>query len=249
MPVVRKLEVAPVKALATSERQSVHLGPTGVDEDRRLFLLQDDGAVATLRRHPSLTRVAADLDLAAGTLRITLPNGSTATSTLDTAGEPVSARLFGKDRPGRVLGGNVGPALSEYAGVDLRVVLADGPGVGWDEGPVSVLSTASIAALAADAGSDHLLPARYRMLVTIDGTQPYEEETWVGRQVRFGEATVGITKALGRCVVINASPVTGERDWDGLATLAKRRRGTQLGAIGVVVTPGRVSVGDELEVL
>ena len=41
--------------------------------------------------------------------------------------------------------------------------------------------------------------------------------------MRLGEAVVEVTHALDRCVVVNASPATGEQDWAGLKTLAALR--------------------------
>ena len=243
MAVVATLRVAPVKGLATVTPDSVHVDEHGVAEDRRLFLLDDSGAVVTLRSDSHLVRVTPDLDLDRGIIAIGLPDGGHATSCLDEATTPVTAHLYGKDRAGRVLGGEVAEALSAVAGRPLRVVVADRTGVGWDEGPVSILGRASAEAVGGERNR-----ARYRMLVEVDGIAPYEEDSWVGNDVQLGAARVHVTHQLQRCAIITQSPTTGDKDWDGLNVLAATRGRDLLclGVIAEVVTPGRVGLGDEV---
>ena len=247
---VTALRVAPVKSLGSVQRDRVRLEMQGVPEDRRLFLLRADGSVLTLRQHPQLTRVLPELDLVAGTLSVTFPDGATAISALTPTGDQVHARLFGKDRSGRLLPGPVADALSDYVAEPLRLVLADSTGIGWDEGPVSILGGASADAVAAPAEAGVPATERFRMLVQVDGAEPYEEDSWVGNQVRLGAALVRITHRLQRCVVINHSPATGMKDWNGLKTLGGRGgRDICLGVIAEVNQPGDVLVGDPVEVL
>ena len=234
------LRVAPVKGLATITPPRIKIDREGVAEDRRLFLLDAAGHVVTLRSHPQLVQLTPDLDLDRGELRVRLPNGDVASSALADAGGEVHAELYGKQRHGQVLGGDVPAAVSALAGAPVRVVLADRTGVGWDEGPVSIISRSSAAAV----GGDDRDRARYRMLVELDDTAPYEEDTWVGREVTLGDACVRVTHQLQRCVIITQSPKTGDKDWDGLRRLAEvRGRDLLLGVIAEVVSPGIVTVG------
>src|SRR5688500_3657156 len=175
MAVVATLRVAPVKGLGTVTPMAVRLDRHGVAEDRRVTLLDAKGSVITLRSHPQLVQVVPDLDLGGGTLSITLPDGSRATSALAAAQDEVTAHLYDKERTGKVLPGAVAEALSDLAGEPVRVVLAGQTGVGWDEGPVSILGRASAAAV----GGEQRDRARYRMLVELDGTEAFQEDTWV----------------------------------------------------------------------
>lgn len=244
MPHVAQLRIAPVKGLATVSPQEVLLGPDGVAEDRRVLLLDADGSVITVRQRPDLVQVVPDLDLAAGQLTVTLPDGATATSPLADVAGPVSTTLFRRERHGRLLPGAVADALSAFTGTSVRVLVADGPGVGPDEGPVSVVSRASVHEVDTPDDDD----GRYRMLLTLDGCEAYTEDGWAGRQVRVGEAVLDVSHPLGRCLVIEHDPRTGERDWRGLKTLAVRRGRDQmtLGVIAFVATPGRIRTGDEV---
>jgi uncharacterized protein YcbX len=246
MAVVAGLRVAPVKGLATVPVARIRLDEQGVAEDRRVFLLDAAGVVVHLRSHPHLVQAVPSLDLDAGRLTVGLPDGATAVSSLDEADEMVTAHLYGKDRAGRVLPGQAAEALSALAGEPVRVVVAEHTGVGWDEGPVSILGRASAAAV----GGPERDRARYRMLVELEGTEPFEEDSWVGRNVTLGDARVRVTHQLERCVIITQSPQTGSKDWDGLHALA-RTRGSDLLCLGViaeVVTPGDVLVGAPVDI-
>ena len=63
------------------------------------MLLHADGAVVTIRRHPELVQVVPDLDLAAGTISVRLPDGTVACSPLGEARAPVSSTLSGSSAP------------------------------------------------------------------------------------------------------------------------------------------------------
>jgi uncharacterized protein YcbX len=245
---VERLQVAPVKGLAALSRRQIELEADGVAEDRRVLLLHADGSVVTMRRHPELVQVVPDLDLAAGRIAVRLPDGTVACSPLDEAGEPIVSTLFGKERTGRVLPGAVAQALSGFAGEPLRVVVAESTGVGWDEGPVSLISRASAVAVGSPDDGPGL--PRYRMLIEVDGDSPFVEDGWVGAEVSLGTARIRISHSLDRCLVINHSPVTGKKDWPGLKTLAASRGPDRLtlGVIASVERPGIVRVGDEVVV-
>lgn len=243
---VERLQIAPVKGLAAVPRRELVLEPDGVAEDRRVLLLHADGSVVTMRRLPSLVQVVPDLDLEAGTLSVTLPDGSTASSRLSGTTDRAESLLYRKLRTGRLLPGAVADALSALAGEPLRVLVGDRTGVGWDEGPVSLVSAASAAAVASPDGGGGL--GRYRMLIEIDGAEPFAEDSWSGRSVAIGGTVLAVSHPLGRCLVINHSPHTGERDWGGLKTLAAVRGADRvtLGVIATVEQPGRIQVGDEV---
>ena len=239
-PVVAALRVAPVKGLASVLRETVHIDHHGVAEDRRAFLIDAQGTVVTLRQHPELITVTPDLDLDGGVLRVTLADGGVGSTPLGDTTAHVHAHLYGKDRSGRLLPGGVADALSEVAGEPVRVVVADVTGVGWDEGPVSLLGRTSAQAVSGTRDT-----ARYRMLVEVVGTQPFEEDSWVGRQIDVGAARLRVTHPLRRCVIITQSPQAGEKDWEGLHALAALRGPDLcLGVIAEVVAPGTVRVGD-----
>jgi uncharacterized protein YcbX len=129
-------------------------------------------------------------------------------------------------------------------------------GDGYDVHPVTVVSIASVDLLARRADHEgELDPRRFRMLMDLDGCEPHEEDTWDGRAVRIGEAVVRMAGPVPRCVVTTQDPETGLKDFETLKHI-RRTRGTvadgrsralMFGMYADVVEPGRIRVGDRLE--
>ena len=84
------------------------------------------------------------------------------------------------------------------------------------------------------------------MLFELEGCAPHEEDGWVKRHLRIGEATIRIRGDVGRCAITTQNPETGEPDFDTLRTISTYRGFTENGE---VTEPGRVSIGDGAEVL
>ena len=82
----------------------------------------------------------------------------------------------------------------------------------------------------------------------------HEEDSWLGTQVRVGEATIELNGDVGRCVVTSQDPDRGVTDLDTLGALAQYRREGRneplpFGVYGAVVVPGRVQIGDAVQPL
>ena len=115
-------------------------------------------------------------------------------------------------------------ALSEFFGRPLRIVA---PETGVDRGArgaVSIISRASVQHLAAVAGADEIDARRFRMLIEVDGVEPYEEDSWVGREIRIGPARVRVQGNIGRCLVTSRDPDSGTIDLPTLDLLGTYRR-------------------------
>ena len=91
------------------------------------------------------------------------------------------------------------------------------------------------------------------MLIELGGAdRPHQEDEWLGREVRIGEAVVRVTKLDARCVITTQDPDTGRRDFPTLHII-KGYRGLRdghaldFGVYADVVAPGRVTVGDEVQ--
>ncbi len=242
---VAALSIAPVKGLAVVDVERVALGPDGAEGDRRFFLLDGRGEVATARRHPALTGVVPAWEPASRTLRLTFRDGTEVAGAVE-HGEAVAAELYGKLRVGWEVLGPFSAALSAFADAPLRLVEAGAPGLGWDEGPVTFASRASLAAVARWSGRREVDPRRFRMTALLDGPGTgFAEDAWVGSEVAFGDARVRVVAPLERCAIITRHPDSGRRDWDGLRVLADQRGRDRvcLGVICDVVAPGVGLVG------
>jgi uncharacterized protein YcbX len=96
------------------------------------------------------------------------------------------------------------------------------------------------------------------MLFELDGCEPHEEDGWAKQQLRIGEAVIGIRGDVGRCAITTQNPETGTPDFDTLRTIAAYRGFTEneagerhipFGVYGEVTEPGRVTIGDAVEIV
>lgn len=255
MPTVSRLSITPVKGLALTHPDEVRLTPRGVPENRRFFLVDDTGKRWSGLPDGPLFGVRAETDADGEHLRLEFPDGNVIDGPVE-LGETSVTKFHAHSSRGRFVLGAANDAFSELLGAPVRLIRSDEPGGGVDDSPVSILSDASLAELARRSGEDQVDGRRFRMLVHVAGTEPLEEETWIGRRVRVGEAVVRVTKPDARCRMTTRNPETGVRDFDTLKAI-KAYRGVRVGDgkaidFGVyadVEEPGRVRVGDPVEPL
>jgi uncharacterized protein YcbX len=250
VPTVAWLTIAPVKGLALVACEDVLLERHGVAENRRFYLIEESGRKLDQKSSGEVVQIRPEYDAAAGTLALLFPDGSHVEGSVE-VGEPVATDFFGtRSVEGRVVEGPWSAALSEQFGRPLRLVLAEQPGTANDRGrgQVSLLSRASLDALAAATGEQAIDERRFRMLIGLDGCRPHEEDEWLDHEVRIGEALVVPRGNVGRCSITTHDPETGVRDLDTLRAIrAYRADGTEpipFGVWGEVKEPGRVRLGD-----
>ena len=249
MKKIARISIAPVKGFRLSHPEEVELGPDGVAENRRFFLIGPDGERLRSSLTPWPVLVRADYDPGTERLRMSFPDGTEIDGDAAGLGDPVRAQAGSLDITGRVVEGAWEEPLSELAGHPVRLVRADDIGAGLNE-PVTVVSDGSLDRLARQAGEDTIDSRRFRMLFELTGCEAHEEDTWDGRSFSVGEAVVRVGGPVDRCAVTTRDPDTGERDLDTLR-LIKSYRGQResdgailFGVYGSVVEPGRVRVGD-----
>jgi len=136
------------------------------------------------------------------------------------------------------------PALAAELGHGARVIKQH-RGI-FDTMPLSLVTTQTLAGLGRLVGTD-LAPARFRpnLLVDAEGGD-FPEDAWVGRVLRIGGLRMRVDQRDRRCVVVTVDPVTLRRDPALLRAIA-RQRDARLGVYGSTVAPGRVAVGDKVE--
>jgi uncharacterized protein YcbX len=124
---------------------------------------------------------------------------------------------------------------------DARLVYYDGDRPErFDVLPISLATDGGVAAVGVDG-------RRFRANVYLDGVPGLTEREWVGREVRIGEAVVGVRQVRGRCVMTTFDPDTLEQDITVLQKIAWELDGrTALDCY--VLQTGRVRVGDKAEV-
>ena len=249
------ITIAPVKALGLVHRDEIELEPHGVRDNRRFYLVDDDGLMMNGKTIGELVAVVPEYDEAAGRLALRFPDGSVVDGVVET-GDREAMTIYRRPIAARSVQGPWSEALSAAAGRALRLMRTEQPGDGADRGHrggVSLVGTASLGALADAAGVDRVDGRRFRMLFGVDGFEPHAEDGWLGRRVRVGEAIVRPLGNVGRCAVTTQNPDTGIPDLDTLRVLGEYRGDVEtseplpFGVWGEVVEPGRVRLGDAVQ--
>jgi uncharacterized protein YcbX len=89
---------------------------------------------------------------------------------------------------------------------------------------------------------------RFRPNLIIGGVPGLAERQWEGAQLRIGKVVIGMDDLRSRCIMTTFDPDTGEQDLNVLKRVQKEFGGV-LGLNSYVVTPGRVAVGDVVELV
>jgi uncharacterized protein YcbX len=244
MPLVSRLSTTPVKGTALHHPQTVTVTDNGVLENRRFHLVDAQYRLYNGKQHGPLVRLTAEFDADSPHLRLRFP-----------------------DRPsveGRAA--DLKAVCTDFYGRDVDGHLMEGP---WsaDVHPVTLISSATIEHLRCvtpDGGPlDH---RRFRMLVEVDGCDVHEEDTWAGRRVRIGGATLHVVGPVPRCVVTNENPDSGVVDFNTLKAIVRYRGelatdlstpvahlpdngAVILGMYATVEQPGEIALGDRVELL
>jgi uncharacterized protein YcbX len=256
---VARIATAPVKGLALIAHDEVLLGPAGIPGDRRYALLDEQHRLANGKRLGPLVRVVPEIADDPERLLLRLPDGEVIGGPVE-LGRTIDAVFYGHERPSRELLGPYADALSELAGQRLTVVRMRDEGEGLDRadegGSASIVSTGALEEMAKAAGLDAPVDSRrFRMSFVIDGVLAHAEDRWLGRAVRVGGAIVRPGGNIGRCAVTTQDPDTGIRSLDTLRLIAETRghlpttEPLPFGVWAAVLVPGRVRVGDAVELL
>ncbi len=255
---VARLSIAPVRSLGLLHPAAIELTETGVAEDRRFFLIDDQDHLVDRIVAGGLVRVGAWTDPAATRLRLTFPDGSILDGPVE-LGEPIEMKVHSRTALGHLVIGPWADRLEPFAGRRVRIVRCDRPGgTRFKEGRVrnaiSLVSDGSLRRLATEVGQDTVDARRFRMLLEVEGAAAHEEDGWIGGRIAIGSAVLAITKADARCAITTQDPDTGVRDLDTLRSIIGYRgitadRKVLFGVLGEVARPGRVAVGDEVRIL
>ncbi len=252
MTTVAGLAVTAVKGTRLQDVHEVLLERDGARGNRRFFVIDERGRMVNGKQLGALQTVVADFSEGDRRLVLTFPDGMKVEGSVELDGS-VETRFYSSSLAARLVRGPWAAALSDHVGRPLRLVEADGEGAGVDrgrEGGVSLISRASLARLASAAGEPDVDARRFRMLIEIAGVDAHEEDSWVGRSVRIGDALVTFGGHVGRCLITSRDPESGEIDLPTLDIIRGYRDDSAtteplpFGVYGEVIGSGTVRVGD-----
>lgn len=252
MPVVAGFNITPVKSTALQQPDAIELRAEGTVGDRRFICARSTGERVTGISKASLMPIRSRWDAGEDQLELVLGDRRVEASARGN-GERIEVHLFDRAVPARHVDDAFDAFVREVAGDDtLSLWRVDEPEYGGGANRVSVVSRASVADVGGHTGDEALDPRRFRMLIEIDGVEPFEEDAWQGGRVRFGEAIVRMGDRMPRCVMTTLDPDSGVQNAPVLQALAEYRKvGTELllGVYGDVEHPGVIRIGDPVDVL
>ncbi len=125
------------------------------------------------------------------------------------------------------------------------------PGTYFDVFPLMLLSGSSMQEMNRRAPDSVFDTRRFRpnfVLGETDAEIPFPEQDWRGRRLRIGEAEIEITVECPRCVMVTHGFDDLPKDPMIMRALVKETGGN-LGVYARVAIPGRVAIGDAVELL
>jgi len=126
------------------------------------------------------------------------------------------------------------------AGDDAWLEAYEGP-ERFDVLPLLVATDGAVRAFGRDV-------RRLRPNIVIGGVEGLAEFGWAGVELHIGDAVIGIDSRRGRCPMTTVDPATLERDPEVLRDIG-RRFGGRLALNAVVLVPGRIRVGDQVQLV
>jgi uncharacterized protein len=253
---VTRLSTTPVKGLALHHPRSIHVDETGAVGDRVFFLADARPSLVSVAKAGALLGIAAEYD--ASTRRLTLREGDTVLADEEVRlGEEIDTDFFDfRTVPGRIVDGPFAAILSERAGRPLELVKGSDALRGHDVEPLTLLGQGSIDRLSEVAGQP-VDARRFRMLIEFDGGEPHVEDTWLGKSIQIGDATLVGGGPVQRCAGTTRHPDTGVVDLKTLALIGEYRGrqdsvfgpGFNFGVYARCIVPGEIRVGDDVVVV
>jgi hypothetical protein len=219
----------PVKSLVGEDLDRVLVEERGLVGDRLWSVRDPDGKLGSGKTSRRFRRMDGLLELAARydgeTPVVTFPDG----------------RVLRGDDPGMhdALSGHLGRPVSLAREQDVSH---------FDEGPLHLVTTASLARVREVHGSP-VDPRRLRPNLVVETDEAgYVEESWVGRRLTVGDQVVlAVRGPMPRCVMLTL-PQRGLPPDGQLLRTVSDDSDLCLGVVVDVVTPGAVAVGDEVMV-
>jgi len=136
------------------------------------------------------------------------------------------------------------PTLANELSPGVRVIKQN-RGV-FDTMPLSLLTTQTLTSLGRLVGAE-LTAVRFRPNIVVEANDgDFPEDSWVGRTLRLGALRMRVDQRDQRCVMTTIDPETLHRNPAVLRAITQHRD-TRLGVYGSTVEPGRVTVGDPVE--
>lgn len=265
MTIVGAMYTYPVKSCAGLSLNNSILTRAGLAHDRCFMVIEPDGTFRSQRRDPRLALIRPDIDSDGRRLTLRAPGAADLDVPIGLEAARRQVTMFGRPYLGIDQGEEPAAWLTSVLGVACRLVrvppehdrVTDGwiPGTaGYADGAALLaISGATLDELNRRLGASRVPVSRFRPNIVIEGwTEPHLEDQ--ARRIVIGNAELGFAKLAIRCAITMVDQRTGTKAGpEPIRTLASYRRtsggGVACGADFSVLRPGKLAVGDELNVL
>jgi uncharacterized protein len=245
---IERIGFTPVKGgrHATQDLADLSLGgPLG----DRVFALVDRSRGQVLRTVENPTLLLACARWRAGVLSVAL-NGHTFEDVPSPSGETFEVDYWGRTVAVQGCAGPWAQAYSEHLGFDVVLCRAVTSGEVVYGASVTLVTTASMSGLSRRLGRI-VESERFRSTFLVDtgDDTSHLEDSWVGHELRVGQAGVRVRALVPRCAVVDVNPATGQVDAPVLQELSGYRHSQgeiSFGVDAVVTLPGQVRTGDSV---
>jgi uncharacterized protein YcbX len=229
----------PVRSLRGERLEEVRVGEAGVAGDRALGVIDaetgQEAQVADGRAWHRLLELAAvfpDPEVLTAA-ELTFPDG-----TLRRSDAEDLPRMLSEHVRRRVVLRHFGPQDDDF----VRA---------YDFAPLHILTTATLARLAAAHPNGRFSPQRFRpnLVIATPGANGFLEDSWIGRELGVGpELRLRVTEPCKRCVTTTAAQDGLPKDPEILKSVVKENQ-ANAGVYAAVLSGGLVREGDAVEVI
>lgn len=226
----------PVKSLGGECLEAVPVDARGLVGDRVWAVETEDGKLASGKNSRRFRRRDGVFQLSAQTVEgedghegvvVTFPDGASEEAGMPSADERLRRHLGEQCRFARE--GTVEGIASHQ-----------------DAGAVSIVGTATLAAIAELTGDDEPIDPRHlRVNIVAETTKPWVEEEWIGRHVLAGGVGLAVTRRIERCRMVDIAQPGLPAHGRILQALAGPRD-LQAAVYADVTQTGILRVGDDL---
>lgn len=240
---------------------SAMITSTGIAGDRRFVLLDGHDRLISPSKHGLYLPLAARIHPDETQMTVSFPDGRKIEGPL-TYGPVVTVDYLGiRHVQAMPVLGEWNAEFSAFAGRPTRLIRTENPNGGVDIKPITLVSTGSLAELSRRLGQT-VDPRRFRSNLVIEAEQPHIEDSWNGRQLRAGDAILLVRSSVPRCIVTQLDADSGANNLRSVPALMGYRPNATIpdglmpgyatpcfASYAEVVQPGRVEVGDRVELL
>lgn len=250
---ITAIQICPVKGLRPQGTDSIRLEVGRTPPGDRIYAIEasqpsasaaipspnDTWRYLTLSRNPKLGELASRFDGETHRLELRAPGGSRADGRLRDEGERAGLEAF------------IAAHMDGHIEGEVRIVAqgerASNFAYYGHEHFISLINLASVRALEEREGCA-IAKERFRGNVYFEGAAPWEEFSWVGRELRLGGARCVVEEPIERCAALDVNPETGARDMSLVSALRRHFSHRNLGVYVRLREGGEVAVGEAMAV-